>query len=130
MTTDPNREPIVRAGGVRAAMIAARALVLLWAGFWTWFIVSVVVGEARSGAFSGVGYGGAILAVIFAASAVACLRPRIGGALLALVGAAGAVVFRDASAWWLLAGPAVVLGALLAALDAWRADSHAGLIPR
>ncbi|MFM9994849.1 MAG: hypothetical protein ACKVU4_03505 [Phycisphaerales bacterium] len=122
--------PSPHADRLRVVSLAARIAVAVWAGFWAWFIVAVLIGEARTGQTGGVAPGGIMLAAIVAVSAVACLRPRWGGALLAVAGAAAAVYFRSADAWWLLAGPPIALGVMLVVLQAWRDDRQAGLIPR
>ena len=83
------------------------ALLVLWAGFWAWFVVAVSLGEKPAPpwwvpAAWLVGLGGL--------TAAGLLRPQVGGALLCAAGAFCAVYFRNPWAELMLAAPALLLG--------------------
>ncbi len=61
-----------------------RAISLLWVGFWSWFIISVLTSERFP--VDGLVHGGIPLALALIATSVAWRWNRIGGALLVLEG--------------------------------------------
>jgi hypothetical protein len=118
MNAVPIRTPL------RAALLLAlRALLIVWAGFWAWFVLAV-------------SYGGSetppplwIPVVGLGALALLCLlgwkRPTAGGIALVATGLAAAAFFANPWARALLALPAILLGAGFLALR-WRYSTDPG----
>src|SRR5687768_3447814 len=84
-----------------------RGLLLVWAGFWAWFVVMVSVGEPPAPPWW---IPAAWLASLAALVALCWKRPTLGGLVLLAAGVWAAIVFPDPGARALLA-PALVLGA-------------------
>ena len=86
-----------------------RAVLVAWAGFWTWFIGAHFVSEG----WTAVKPGGTMLAIFLGVAAVGLRWPRLGSVVL--LGAAGVAYwfFNNPGAWSLLATPLVVAALLL-----------------
>lgn len=97
--------------------ITARIGLLLWAGFWTWFLVSVMASEGV--AIEPV----AMLSGLCMVTTLAWCQPRPGAAALVLVAAWSLWCFRNHAAVWLIALPACAIAALTW-LGAARAPGH------
>jgi hypothetical protein len=117
------RMPVLR--HARLIRLVTGTLLLLWAGFWAWFIVSVVISDVRAGSTVAIAYGGGTLAALLGACAAARAWPRIGPIALIAYGVASAYVFQGASAMLLMAMPAIILGGVLLA-----EARYAGRMPR
>lgn len=93
-------------GRPRIVLYVVRGLLLLWAGFWTWFVLMTLVSEGLGGWPYALRFLGPLAATVV----VAWLWPRIGGLLL-MLGAAFAAWYSDnAGARILLALPAALCG--------------------
>lgn len=86
--------------------LAARAALLAWAGFWTWFIVSVALSEPPAHE-PWVG-----LAILWVVALVAWFLPRFGCGVLFAFAAWAAWFFGNDASIWLIATPAVAIGLL------------------
>lgn len=112
MTTSARLSPAGHPPGHRIqslTSIASLALLVLWAGFWLWFSVSVVLSE-RTLAWQPY----AFIATIIGLAAAAWRFPRIGGILMIAAGVAAAYYYDNVWARGLLATPAIVIGAIRA----------------
>jgi hypothetical protein len=87
---------------------AARAGLLLWAGFWMWFNVASSPGDT-GGLWWHLSFG----AILVGLGATSWFSPRVGGVLMIAAGMAAAWVFHQGAAYGLLAIPAAVIGVLL-----------------
>lgn len=85
---------------------AARIGLLAWAGFWTWFIVSVALSEPPA-IEPWVG-----LTVLWAVAGTAWLLPRFGCVVLFAFAGWAAWYFGNDASIWLIAVPAVAVGLL------------------
>lgn len=106
------------AAGLRwahAARWVARGLLILWAGFWTWFVVMTAATD-DGGAWK---YAGQFLAVLLIPAACAWVFPRLGGMALILIGAWHLFFFRFGTVQLILAAPAIGLGVLFLVMG-WR----------
>lgn len=93
--------------GLRLLRGGLRGLLLLWAGFWAWFVVAVSLGEAPAPPW----WIPAAWLASLAGLVVLCWRwPALGGALLVAAGLWAGVYFASSGARALLAAPAVALG--------------------
>jgi hypothetical protein len=107
------------ASTVSFPVIALRALLLLWAGFWAWFVVAVSLGEKPAPpVWIPLAWLGGLAAVV----AVTWRRPAIGGLLLLAGGAWLAYAFPKS--WPILAAPALVLGVAATALARYAATER------
>jgi hypothetical protein len=97
---------------------------LAWAGFWAWFVVAVVVSEARHGVHGGIPVAGAWLAALSALLVAVWRWPKVGGLAMIVAGIGAAVYFNNSGAQLLLALPAVAIGGLALAA------AYAGRMPR
>lgn len=104
----------------RAVRPAAQILVTAWAAFWTWFCASVALSEGGQSYL----YGGGIIAIAWAVTALAWWKPRCGGIALIAAGIFAAWFFQGAQAWLLMAAPPAVAGVVLAATP-----RRPGLVP-
>ena len=101
----------------RTLRITACIALLLWAGLWTWFLVSVMASEGV--AIEPV----AMLSGLWMVTTLAWFQPRPGAAALVLVAAWSLWCFRNDAAVWLIALPACAIAALTW-LGATRAAGH------
>ena len=92
----------------RVLRLLLRGLLVLWAGFWAWFVVMASVGEPPAPPWW---IPAAWLASLALLVALCWKRPTLGGLVLLAAGILAAVVFDDPGARALLAAPAVALGA-------------------
>lgn len=121
MTSPSPALPAARAP--RGLNLLARSLLLLWAGFWIWFVAVDVFSEPSRAAF---GWGALWLVSLGLLVLLCWTRPLWGGLLLGAAGVWAASCFDNASARALLAAPAIALG-LAFALIAWRNRRGAAL---
>jgi hypothetical protein len=115
-SVNPSRRPLdlhTPAGRRRLARIGARALLVVWAGFWGWFSVASALGEGLEGLPHL-----AFLAVLVVLVALAWWRPRIGGPVLLAGALLSAWYFDRADTRLLLSLPAA-----LAAVGVWWASA-------
>ena len=110
------RDPAKTRSSLVAAQWGLRGLLLLWAGFWTWFIVMVLASEG----WGGWPHGLMIAVPIWGASVAGMLAPRFGGVLLLVAGVVAFWYFPHPGARTLLAAPALALGVAAIALGCWR----------
>jgi hypothetical protein len=89
-----------------ALRLVARLGLLLWAGFWTWFMVSVMASEGI--ALEPV----AMLSGLCTVTVLAWFRPRLGAVALVALSAWSLWCFRNGAAIWLIALPACAIAAL------------------
>ena len=87
-------------------VIAARVLLLVWAGFWTYF----VIGASITGGATSIPYASWVLGILTGLCVCAWFRPRLGGRLLLVAGVASALFFRDGFTSLTLTVPAFILG--------------------
>jgi len=87
--------------------LVARLGLLLWAGFWTWFMVSVMASEGV--ALEPI----AMLSGLCTVTVLAWFRPRLGAATLVALSAWSLWCFRNDAAIWLIALPACTIAALM-----------------
>jgi hypothetical protein len=107
----------------RALRLAVRGLLTVWAGFWTWFVLAVSLGESpRPPAWIPVVW----LASLALLVVLAWRWPRLGGIVLVAAGAGAAFYFPNPGARALLAAPAVGLG-LGCLVQGWGARRVAGV---
>ena len=104
--------------------IVHAVLLVVWAGFWAWFVVAVSLGEKPAPPWW---IPAAWLVGLGACVAGCLLRPILGGVLLSAVGLFAAFFFRNIWAELALAAPALLLGATAIALG--RKLAAAGVIP-
>jgi len=91
----------------RVSRFVLRSLLILWAGFWTWFVIAVSIGEPPPPPlWIPVAWLGGLATIV----ALAWRWPAVGGAVLVAAGAAAALYFPTSGARALLAVPAVALG--------------------
>jgi len=118
MVTDSIRTPLH--AGLRLVL---RVLLVVWAGFWAWFVLAVSYGGKEAPPpwwIPAVGLSALTLLVV-----LAWKRPAAGGVALVAAGLAAAGFFQSPSALALLAAPAVLLGAGCLALR-WRYSTAPG----
>ncbi len=94
----------------RALLLTARTLLILWAGFWTWF----TIGDGLHHGASSLPYVGGGLLLLAALSITAWRYPGIGAGCLFVGALAAAWWFSGWPAFLLLTLPALVLAALFA----------------
>jgi hypothetical protein len=99
----------------RAIGLAARIFITAWAAFWTWFCASVAFSEGGQSYL----YGGGVIAIACAVTALAWWRPLWGGIALIATGIFAAWFFQGAQAWLLMAAPPLVAGLMLL-VGQWR----------
>lgn len=102
-----NLPSVRRVPARRVLRLAIRGLVLAWAGFWAWFVVTVSIGEPPS---PPLWIPTAWLASLTVLVVLCWKRPVLGGLALLASGIGAAAVFDDPGARALLAAPAIVLG--------------------
>ena len=118
--SNPSHTPAARA---RAARIALRGLLLVWAGFWAWFVVMVSIGEPPAPPWW---IPAAWLASLVALVALCWRWPTWGGLGLLAAGLWAGAYFANSGARTLLAAPAVALGlGCLWVGRGWRAGPQA-----
>lgn len=83
--------------------LVARIALLLWAGFWTWFVVAVMASEGVAPEPV------AMLSGLWTVTALAWFRPRAGAAALVALSAWSLWCFRNGAALWLIALPACAI---------------------
>jgi hypothetical protein len=84
-----------------------RAALLVWAGFWSWFVIAVTFGEEPAPpAWIPLAWFAALGALV----ALCWKRPTLGGLALTLASVWAAISFAHPGARALLAAPAFVLG--------------------
>ena len=105
----------------RYLRLLVRALMLAWAGFWIWFVVSVSLGEEPAPPWwiPAAWLSGLALLVL-----LAWKRPALGGVAFLAFGACSAAVFAHPGARALLSAPAIALG-LGCLAQGWTARSLA-----
>ena len=84
----------------------ARTILLVWAGFWTWFVTMVMTSEPP--AVEPV----IALAILWATTALAWFFPRFGGLVLVALSTFWLWRFGNDAALWLIALPAWTAAAL------------------
>ncbi|GJQ30930.1 MAG: hypothetical protein HBSAPP03_28140 [Phycisphaerae bacterium] len=96
----------------------ARAILMLWAAFWGWFIVMNMISDGPPS----YPYAGPLLAGVLAVGLIPWRWPRVGGVLAVLFGAYAAWRFHAgrADVLALIAGLPIVTGAMLLAASRWR----------
>lgn len=109
----------------RTLRLALRGLLLVWAGFWAWFVVMVTLGESPSPAWW---IPVAWLAGLAALVVLGWRRPTLGGLALLACGAWAAVYFDNSGARALLAAHALVLGIGCLVLGRTRGVANAALL--
>jgi hypothetical protein len=117
-----------RVSGRNIAAWAARGGLLLWAGFWAYFVLAVGISDIKDGL---AGTLPVILTWLVALAALVGLAwrwPRLGGLVIIAAGVGSALYFRYPGNFVLLAGPAVLLGGLIALVG--RPGGQAGRMPR
>lgn len=72
--------------------IAGKVLALLWAGWWTFFAVAVVMSE-RGNPLNAIRFGWWLTLLPVALAVIATLREKLGGILLVIAGVAAAVLY-------------------------------------
>ena len=110
----------------RVLRLTLRGLVLAWAGFWSWFVVMVSLGESPAPPWW---IPVAWLAGLTALVVLVWRWPTFGGLVLVAAGVWAALYFDNSGARALLAAPALVIGIGCLALG-WRARwlTHAALL--
>jgi hypothetical protein len=107
---------------LRALRLSLRGLLLVWAGFWAWFVLAVTFGEDPAPpAWIPLAWLGSLALLVV----LAWRWPKLGGLVLLAGGIWSALCFRDPGAQALLAAPAVGLGLACLALG-WGARRVAG----
>lgn len=121
MSTTPTSHSLAR-----IARFTLRGLLLVWAGFWAWFVIAVSLGEPPA---PPVWIPVTWLASL-ALAVVLCWRwPAFGGSVLVAAGLVSAAYFAHPGARALLAAPAVGLGLGCLALSVGaRRVAHAALV--
>lgn len=91
----------------RLGLLALRLLLVLWAGFWAWFVVAVSLGEEPAPPlWIPLAWLGSLGALVFL-----CWKlPRVGGLVLAAAALWAGWFFANGWARLILAAPALVLG--------------------
>ncbi|MGB0714764.1 MAG: hypothetical protein ACPGXK_02740 [Phycisphaerae bacterium] len=85
----------------------AHGLLFLWLAFWVWFNIASAFSE-DDGQFWHLGFAGVQVALV-----AAIFRwPGVGGIAMILFGAAAAILFPNPGALFMLAVPAIVIGAM------------------
>lgn len=108
----------------RAPRLIVRGLLLAWAGFWAWFVLSVTIGESPPPPWW---IPCAWLASLTGLVVLGWRRPTLGGLVLVAAGLWAGVAFPHPGARALLALPALVLGAGCLFLG-WNARRLANLV--
>lgn len=107
---------------------AVRGGLLLWGGFWAWFVLAVGIGDIRSGLAGTAPVMAAWFVSLTALVAAAWRWPRLGGLALIVSGIGAAYFFQHPAPWLMLSLPAVVLGGLSVLIG--RNACQAGRMPR
>ena len=121
MTSQAQLSPTQRLdsrGAIIWTSIVSLALLAIWAGFWLWFSISVVVSE---GTLAWQPY--TFIAAIIALALTAWRYPKVGGPLMIAAGLAAAFYYNNIWARTMLALPAIAIGALRI-IAAYRAAVH------
>jgi hypothetical protein len=87
---------------------AVRAMLLVWAGFWLWFIIASANGDP-GGIYWRLLFGG----IAAALAAISWFWQRVGGVLMVATAMSAAWYFHSPSAYTMLALPAAAIGLLL-----------------
>lgn len=98
----------------QASRLAGRVILVLWAGFWSWFLVADTAGHViKEQSMVALLYGGGLLLAILSLGFVAWVRPRLGGTALIAYAAFAVYFFAGAPAVLLMALPPAAAGLLL-----------------
>lgn len=112
-----------------ASRIAGRAVLVIWSGFWGYFLVADTAGHViKEQSPIALLYGGGLLLLVLGLGVLGWIRGRIGGAALIAFAIFAFFFFSGAPAMLLMALPPAVAGILLWVADV--AGRHAGRMPR
>ena len=120
-TTDSMRRDLAataRDRWTRWVLLVARILLLLWAGFWTWFVVAHIVMDG----WDVLPQASLILVPLLCPVVLCFIWPRVGGVALICAGIAAWLYFGGGltSTHCILALPAVLFGAVFLFLGSKR----------